>query len=523
MRVSASLGLVMLWASLVSCEQRNFDRCIPGNSDFQCESGKLCKLDNNASPTDPNAVGTCVSVECTAGAFPNGCAAETPICAAGRCLACTGDDQCKAANPAQPICRTTEPMTGMCVECVDAIQCASKSPKLGCDLTVGQCKPCTLNSQCASKVCAKDDTLNVASVPADKRLALGECVPLDRITTVDSSCGASCALQTVVDNANIDKPYVLVKEYALTATALVINAKAGLPELHITTGEPGDLSPAQVTKTPTASVTFSSTAVGAIQVTGGASVTIEGLVIFSSNTGVMCDSNKAGVPAATGVTLLRSILGLNGVAIRAKPLCKLTLDQTYIGRGPQPLFSMTGGNALALDLDTTEFKIVNSVFNQNIALDRSFGGISMRGSSGSIVNTTFYRHEPTTNPMPALAIRCPTPTSNLTIFNTLFVNFTKITAPYVDPACRSAATFDYIATDETLPLSGPGGSHIGAASENDLMGPSNGDLRLQKNAAAAVATGGTLMLNGIKSPTVDASNRARGQTAVSIGAFEVTP
>lgn len=522
MRVSASLGLVMLWASLVSCEQRNFDRCIPGNSDFQCEAGKLCKLDPSASPTDPNAVGMCVSSECTAGAFPNGCNAATPICAAGRCLTCTADDQCKAANPAQPTCHTAEPMKGQCVECVDATQCTSKSPKLGCDLTVGQCKPCTLNSQCASMVCAKDDTLNVASVPADKRIALGECVPPDRITTVDASCGASCALQSAVDNANIDKPYVLVKEYALTAAALLINAKAGLPELHITTGINGDLSPAQATKAPTASVTFSSTTVGAIQVTGGASVTIEGLVVFSSNTGVMCDSNRAGVPAATGVTLLRSILGFNGAAIRTKPLCKLTLDQTYIGRGPQPLFSMVpGGNSLALDLDTTEFKIVNSVFNQNIGASFAFGGIRMRGSSGSIVNTTFYRHEP--NVGPALAIMCPTPTSNVTIFNDLFVNSTKSAIPYVDPACRSAATFDYIATDETLPLSGPGGTHIVAASENDLMGPSTGDLRLQKNAAAAVATGGTLMLNGIKSPTVDASNQVRGQTTVSIGAFEVTP
>lgn len=523
MRVSASLGLVMLWASLVSCEQRNFDRCIPGNSDFQCESGKICKLDASTSPSDQNAVGMCVSFECTAGAVPNGCPATTPICAAGRCVACTGDDQCKASNPALPICRTGEIMKGACVECVNASQCTGKSPKLGCDLTVGQCKPCTLNSQCESTVCAKDDTLNVASVPVDKRLALGDCVPPDRITTVDASCGNSCALQTVVDNASIDKPYVLVKEYALTASALVINAKAGLPELHITTGEPGDLSPAQVTKTPTASVTFSSTTVGAIQVTGGASVTIEGMVVFSSNTGVMCDSNKAGVPAATSVTLLRSNLGLNGVAIRTKPLCKLTLDQTYIGRAPQPLFSMTGGNSMALDLDTTDFKIVNSVFNQNTPFDRSFGGINLRGSSGSIVNTTFYRHEPTNNPAPGLAIRCPTPASNVTIFNTLFVNVTKSTTPYVDPACRSAATFDYIATDETLPLTGPSGTHIGVASENDLVSPSTGNLQLQKNAEASVATGGTPMLNGIKSPSVDASNRARGQTTVSIGAFEVAP
>ena len=59
--------------------------------------------------------------------------------------------------------------------------------------------------------------------------------------------------------------------------------------------------------------------------------------------------------------------------------------------------------------------------------------------------------------------------TNLTIFNTLFVNVTKSATLYVDPACRSAATFDYIATDETLPLTGPrAATHIGVASENDL-------------------------------------------------------
>ena len=87
--------------------------------------------------------------------------------------------------------------------------------------------------------------------------------------------------------------------------------------------------------------------------------------MFSSNTGVMCDSNKARRSSCHECHApALEHRAPNGVAIRTRR-GKLTLDQTYIGRAPQPLFSMTGGNSMAMDLDTTDFKIVNSVFNQN--------------------------------------------------------------------------------------------------------------------------------------------------------------
>lgn len=530
MRVSASLGLVVIVASLAGCEQRNFDRCLPGNPDFQCADGKICQA--AADSQDPNAVGMCVTSVCTVGAGPNRCPASTPVCSAGRCVACMSDPQCSAINPAQPYCGTTQmsPLLGMCVECRAANECTGAAAKLGCDTSVGQCKPCTLHSQCASQACAKDDTLNVSSVPVDKRIAMGECVPPSRVLTVDDTCGSSC-LQNMLDRANIDSPYVLVKNYASTQSAITVRPKSGLPELHIITTT-ADSSPAQLQLPPTASITFQSATQGALQITAGSSVTIEGMVVFNSSIGLMCDSDSGGTAIPTSVKLIRSAIGLSDVGIRTRPKCQLTLDQSYIGMGPQPAFSMvSGGNFMTMDLDSTELTIVNSVFNHNTGkpATNTFGGILIRDTAkltppGRIVNSTFYRNnESYAASSSALAISCPSPISNLTIFNTLFASPAAFGKPYVDTNCRSAATFDYIATDETLPLPGPAGTHIVTVSEADLVAPGTGDVHLKKTAPAAVTAGGAMTFNGITRPKVDAGGTARSPATVSIGAFEVAP
>lgn len=529
MRVSASLGLVALLASFVSCEQRNYDRCVPGNSDFQCLPGKFCKP-LNPDLGDLNAVGICMDSECSVGAGPNGCPASKPICAVGRCTACTTNGQCAAVNPAQPYCGSSSgPLLGMCVECTMPANCDIKSAKPACDTAVGVCKPCTLHSQCSSLACVKDDTLNVASVPVDRRLTIGQCVPPERVSTVSVSCGASCTLQAALDNSSIDKPYVLVKDYASTA-AMTINAKAGLPELHVITMA-ADISPAQLTVAPAATITYQG-ALGAIQVTAGASATIEGMVVFSSSTGVVCDSNKAGTATPTNITLLRSIIGLNDVGVRTRPMCKLTVDQSYIGRGTA-ISKINGGNYMAMDLDSTDFTIVNSVFANNVGklpvgmTPGLFGGIRVTDSAGlklpgRIVNTTFYRHSDVfSTGYNGLALACPSAITNLTLFNTLFLNPAPLGKPYVDPNCRTATTFDYIGTDETLPLAGAAGSHIIAATEADLVAPTNGDFSLKKS-STALATGGAQTVNGIAKPPLDVSGLARGAATVSIGAFEVT-
>ena len=116
-------------------------------------------------------------------------------------------------------------------------------------------------------------------------------------------------------------------------------------------------------------------------------------------------------------------------------MCKLTLDSSWIGT--QPSVTDLKGNDRAMVLDSTEFEIVNSVFNHNLNPSAAnFGGIMLTDSQpgklkGRIVNSTFYRQE-NPNP-PAMAITCQTKPASLIIFNTLFVNSLPPTATWTNP------------------------------------------------------------------------------------------
>lgn len=522
MRMSASLGLVVLLASLTGCEQRNFDRCLPGNAEYGCELGKFCK----PIPGDANGVGMCVTSECTVGAAVNTCPAETPVCSAGRCIVCSGDDDCKASSATQQYCLKD---TGRCVECRMPSDCNARSPKLGCDKSDGQCKPCTRHDQCSTEVCAKDETLDVGSIPVAMRLKSGDCVPANRILTVDVNCVSCGNLQTQINAATIDTPYILVKTYD-EKSPINVNAKAGLPELHIVTST-ADSSPALLAQAPPATMHYQNMAVPLLTVHGGASLTLEGMLIYNSSTGILCDSdNGTGTTVPTGLTVRRSIIGLTDQAIRTRPKCQLTLDQSYIGMGPASFGSFTGGNFQALNLDGTSFEIVNSVFNHNVSMSAGvFAGITVSNSTsapgltGRIVNSTFYRHEPSGS-LP-LAIRCSGTPINFTIFNSLFVNtatFPMAGRTYVESSCRSPSGFDYNATDESLPITGAGTNFI-TATESILTGPQSGDVSLVKTAQSGALTGGVKTFNGVTAPTVDVRGATRGATKVSIGAFEVAP
>lgn len=521
MRVSASVGLVVLLASLAGCEQRNFDRCLPGNPEYACELGKFCK----PIPGDEKGVGMCVTSECTVGAA-NTCPAEAPVCSAGRCIVCSNDDDCKASSGGQQYCLKD---TGRCVECRTPDDCTIGSAKPACDKSDGQCKPCVRHDQCSTQVCVKDETLNIGSVPAPMRLKTGDCVPTSRILPVDVNCASCGNLQTQINAATIELPYILVKTYD-EKSPINVNPKAGLPELHIVTST-ADSSPALLSQAPPATMHYQNMAVPLLTVHGGASLTLEGMLIYNSSTGLLCDSdNGAGATVPTGLTVRRSIIGLTDQAIRTRPRCQLTIDSSYIGMGPASFGSFTGGNFQALNLDGTSFEIINSVFNHNVGVSGAmFAGITVSNTTsigmltGRIVNSTFYRHEPT-GTLP-LAIRCSGTPLNFTIFNTLFVNtpgFPMAGRTYVESSCRSASTFDYIATDESMPIAGAGANVI-AATESVFTAPQSGDLSLVKTAQSGALTGGAKTFNGVTAPTVDVRGVARGATKISIGAFEVAP
>ena len=114
---------------------------------------------------------------------------------------------------------------------------------------------------------------------------------------------------------------------------------------------------------------------------------------------------------------------------------------------------------------------------------------------------------------------------NFTIFNSLFVNtatFPMAGRTYVESSCRSPSGFDYIATDESIPVTGAGPNFI-TATESILTGPQSGDVSLVKTAQSGALTGGVKTFNGVTAPAVDVRGATRGATKVSIGAFEVAP
>jgi len=526
MRVSASLGLVLLLALFTTCEQRNFDRCLTTGTDYQCEVGKFCK----AIPNDPNGIGLCVASECTPSMNPSGCTPDKPFCSAqGRCGACdlTNLTQCGSLFPSLPYCVGTTD-TAMCVACSDKGGCESDPLHPACDSTAHTCRACALHSECASGACVKDNTLS--GLPAGKALSMGMCVPKSRVIVVDDTTCAKasgCTLQSQIDKASVDFPYVLIN----TPTAygqVTVKPISGLPELHIISGN-ADNSPAKMTEAKGV-ISYYSTGVGALTVAQGASVTVEGLIFVNNAIGVLCDSISAGVSAPTSVKLLRTVIGNSDTAIQTKAKCQLTLDQAWIGWGPAALNGVVGsGNYLAMNLDSTQFDIINSVVVHNSKLSPpTSGGITVTdslNSAGHIVNSTFYDQQVATGSNNALAIYCPTArtTTPLTVFNTLFVNPAAPTATqvYVDPRCRATTSYGYVASDETSVPAGPGiVSGISSSLFNSAQSGSY-DLRLAASAPASVVSGGVPMFNSTTAPAVDMLGTARNKTTPTMGAFEV--
>ena len=533
MRVSATFGLVVLVASLASCVQRNYDRCLTTGTDYPCESGKFCQ----AIPGDPNNVGICVDSECTVTATgtPNGCTTATkPVCTTqGSCAACANNAQCAAVSTTLPICTSD----GSCGQCSTYADCMAANPLTltpACDATTHTCRACTLHADCpADSVCVKDKTLTTLAEP----LMQGMCT--SRVVVV--SDGSTLPAQ--VSMATAQKPYVLVKN-SNVAGMVRISPISGLPQQHLISAS-ADFSPLQLSvaagKPAPAIVNQYNKNIPTFLVNSGASITVEGFIFYDNGTSVYCNSDKtltdigtAGTPqapVATGVTLLRSLIMSSDTGIVTRPLCQLTLDQSWIGAPPLGIQPTNGtGNYVAMTLDSTQFEIVNSVFNHNTNMG-VFGGIKLTDSQamgnlkGRIVNSTFYRQE-NIDATPAMSVYCPAKPAALTIFNTLFVNSSGFTntvgKPHVDANCHTAPnTLGYFATDENPAPTGTG--VITGVNDSIFSSAANSVLTLQASVALAkpLIAGGTTSFNGSLAPTVDADSVVRNTQTVTIGAFEV--
>jgi len=294
-------------------------------------------------------------------------------------------------------------------------------------------------------------------------------------------------------------------------------------------GDSADLSPAERTATPKVGLHFYGAA-AALTVSPGVNLTVEGMQLYSAGTALLCDSGASFTP--TSVRLIRSIIGSSDIGIESRPGCDLTVERSWIGQGPSPVFDGTinSGNNLAMKLDSTRFEISNTVFLHNTKGPGVFSGILVQDSetrkkSGTIVNSTFSRHagaDPTQN---ALAVDCNYATAGaLTIVNSIFVNDVApvSTVTYVHPNCRSAASFAYVATDDQSP-SLAGTALVKNVSQAALLADAitKRNLRLKVDAPKAVTTGGIGGKYGsVTIPLVDHEGKDRPAGTVSIGAFQ---
>lgn len=510
MRLMILCGLLAVVSPLSPCERRNIAVCA-NETGYECEDGQFCQVETGQT------FGKCVQAEC--GPSLPACPSERSLCQSGHCKACEGDAECQAQNAATPVC-----VAGACLACRDSSQCKEASRKV-CDATTHTCRGCQLHSECSPGICAKDDSFATLATP----IVAGTCVGTQMIAEVDTSCGGSCTLQSMLSSGvSPSKPYIRITRYTTMSKVTVPALPSGLPRYYVI-GPLADTSITQVTSAP--QINLSAPAAAAIEVTGGAHITLEGVVLSNSIMGLDCNS-KSSVPAGvpTSVAILRSIISGNQTAIRAAARCELDVQQSWIGKGPSAAFAGLTRNDASLLLDSTRLRLVNSVLWDNGKAPSVYGGIKLTDSAAlepsiHIVNSTFAKLEFPSSQM-ALAVDCDYDTKgSLAIVNSLLLNDTYVPGyTYVSSMCRPAGSLAAVGTNEPG-LSG-GTNLASLAASTTFVDSQTGDLHLQSTAAAAGNGGVATFTDGkgvaVVLPNGDFEGKPRGTSTRSIGAFEIS-
>jgi len=149
---------------------------LPNNRCVQCTSDAMCAA-------NPGQMGNpyCDTVGLNAAGLPNDtceeCLTDTHcgtgmLCVNNNCvLTCTGDAQCAAADPMNPVCNTSA-MPPLCVECLNDTQCAGAMDGNGvarphCRLPTAnnpnQCRACNTAADCQpGQTCSNGGNCNTA-------------------------------------------------------------------------------------------------------------------------------------------------------------------------------------------------------------------------------------------------------------------------------------------------------------------------------------------------------------------------
>lgn len=437
---------------------------------------------------------------------------DQPRCDAGRCVACrpprgeaSQASECQARSAAAPICeRTTEPAGA-------------------------KCRPCARHDECESGVCKKDDSAAPDGLPR------GSCVPKEQVLVVDPSLCSGlgpvfCTPAQALQRVDASHRYVLLRRSAAAAdfTDLTVGGLAAHQGLSIHLIGPLADQPLLRATMPSSVILGGVTGRDALSVQRSR-VTVEGLHFRGARTAALCGTDSE-------LRVVRSFFADNETAVAAAAGCRLSVEESWIGRGPDGSpFQGALGNARGIEISGGTFQILNTVLTDNGSNRRdAFGGVRIRslGAGRSlIVNSTLYQQEGLQKAGKYFtSVLCDVPVSDrLVLMNTLLLGDKPLlTVPeehYIDPSCgavlRSVGSNDPLLTE--------GDSVVLGMSAAPLYDAPARDLRLSQRAAdaAPLLKGGVarseIASQAVIAPTLDADGRARPADRIAIGAFEPVP
>lgn len=538
-----ALLLCALLVALPTCERRNPQFC--DGVEFFCARRQRCDV-LSRSCIDVGGPGPVT--DCDAA---SSCPGEQPLCDAEArvCRACDAGEDLRCA---QRDARTPRCLGPSCVECIspgaesrEAPECSrqkAQQPSPVCDRLGNACRPCKLHRECDSGVCAKDTTADAYGVPQ------GSCVPSDQVMVVDPSlCSESgpvfCTPRQALSRLDPKHRYVVFRKSARAEdfSELEIGRfeNQGV-DLHLI----GPLADGPPTAGPYPRVEIGAPGRRGFVVNRKSRVTLEGFLIRGADVGVQCFGD--GPNTDTQVRVLRSLLAENGTALSVHDDCLLTLEQSWLGRGPKGgAFGELRGNGLSIDVTRADFAIRNVVFSDNGDVARDlFGGIRVTAGLGggvegrrvsSLVNSTFYGHSAwiTTGGARYTALVCEAPINGrLVVMNTLFFQDPKapIYERYVTPSCGGLV---YNVASEDATLSANGSVVLPRTELPGFRDAPSRDLHVGRAAVASpawqqVLRGGAAAVTAgsqeVRAPAVDLDGAPRSQPGrVTMGAYEVEP
>lgn len=463
------------------------------------------------------------------------CSDESPLCDARDtvCRACfPGEDRlCQDRSPDTPRCDA-----GRCTACrpprgeaSQASECQARSAAAPiCERAGAKCRPCARHDECDSGVCAKDDSAAPDGPPR------GSCVPKEQVLVVDPSLCSGlgpvfCTPAQALQRVDAGHRYVLLRHSAAAAdfTDLAVGSIAAHQGLSIHLIGPLADQPPQRAETTPSVVLGGVTGRDALSVQRSR-VTVEGLYFRGARTAALCSGSDA------ELRVVRSFFAENETALSAAAGCRLSVEESWIGRGPdRGPYQGAPGNVRGIDINGGTFQIVNTVLTDNGRFLRdAFGGVRIRSlgvGRSLIVNSTLYQQEGLQKPGSKYytAILCDVPVAaeRLVLMNTLFLGDKPLLMVpdehYVDPSC--AAVLRNVGSND--PQLSEGDSVVLGMTAAPLVDAPARDLRLSMGADAAPLLKGGVTRSEVAgqaviAPTVDADGRTRPADRIAIGAFE---